>query len=78
MTTWLNPNSLLSGWTSVPSENLQAVLNSLYWESLTRELCSTILSLQRLVDVPPIPEEEDVAQRLAGEAAYFASVWSKY
>ena len=77
MSTFLDPNCPLSGWTSVPSENLQTLLNSLYWESVSRELCSTIRSLQRLMDVPPILEEDDVAQRVASGAAYFASVWSE-
>jgi hypothetical protein len=77
MATFLEPNIPISEWTRIPSENLQDILNSLYWESVTRELGTVIQSLKRLKEVQPLPEEENVAKRVASEAAYFAAIWSE-
>ena len=77
MAAFLEPNTPISGWARIPSENLQATLISLYWESLIRELGTVILSLQHLRDVAPIPEEEDAAKRVASETAYYVAAWSE-
>jgi hypothetical protein len=77
MTSFLDPSARVSRWTEIPSEDLEAMLNTMYWESLTRELGVIILSLKHLKDVPPVPEEEDIMKRVAAEAAYFAAAWSR-
>lgn len=77
MTAFTEPDAPVSGWASIPTQDLRSALASIYWECVTRELGTATLTLQHLADVPPLPEEDDVMKRMASEPLWFVDAWSE-
>ncbi|ORY10612.1 hypothetical protein BCR34DRAFT_601904 [Clohesyomyces aquaticus] len=73
-------NNSPTPWAPVESsvDGLEGHLDSLYWEGVTREMQNAIISLQRLENVPSIPEEDDITKRIPAESAFFVTPWAAW
>lgn len=79
MATFLDPNASACNWSSeISSDQLENLLNDVYWEGVIRELGTAILSLKHLQNVKSLSDEEDIMKRVPSGAAFFLGPWSKY
>jgi hypothetical protein len=80
MTSWLDQSAQKSEWSDVGSASdiLVTNLSDLYWEGVTREVSDAILSYKLLESVPPLPEEEDIFQRLPSGVFEFIEAWGEH
>lgn len=80
MTSWLDQSAHKSEWSDIGSASdvLVATLSDLYWEGVVREVCQAILSYKLLESVLPLPEEEDIYQRLPSGVFEFIEAWGEH
>jgi hypothetical protein len=75
----LGAEAQICDWTAFgdSQDALVEAIIRLYWEGVTREVGNAILCMKHLAKLPPMPEEEEVMERLPDTAAAFVPTWGE-